>query len=234
MSSELKVKNPSAEICIFKLLGKCKREETCKFDHAIQPQMRDKTWIDNKVLDMSKKIDKCVLEMVSQGSCPKKNECMFPHVIRTDESKQKHAKKSKVCFFEMEAPGNCRRGEQCHFRHNITDEERNDGQFRKQVDEERMAKKSICINEYMQTNSCLKKDSCTFRHSITDRERNCSTTQENMELKWCKITGKNARSTHTNAAKPTRKHLLEGDDLTMQEMRTFMMELKNWMTGRRP
>ncbi len=162
--------------------------------------------------------------MVIKGSCPKKNECMHPHIMVND---RKH--KRKVCYFEMVAVGNCRRGSECHFPHDITEDERNNVQFRKEVEEECLLKKNMCINEYMRTNSCLKKEACSFRHSISTKERQCPATQEKMTQKWRQITGKTVKpaaivTTHGTQQVPPL-HVVE-------EMRTFMGEMKKWMRNR--
>ncbi len=151
--------------------------------------------------------------MVMKGSCPKKNDCFFPHVMNNPRRIHR-----KVCFYEIIAPGNCRRGAQCHFTHDINETERTDEDFKTHVERERLAKKPVCINEYHQRNSCLKSETCTFRHNITEQERMCPETQKKMEEKWKKITGKS-----TNRKVPTEKTVSSS---VVDEMRDFMREIR--------
>ncbi len=182
--------------------------------------MRNETWISNKFIELSAEQDKCIFEMVKKGSCPKKNECRYPHLDWSNSAR--HDKHGKVCFYEIVAPGNCERGDACHFRHAITEDERNSVQFRQKVEEERKSKKGMCVNEYIQRNSCMKKNGCTFRHDIREEERQCPDTRERMHQRWCKVTGKNTKPT-SNTTEPLQ---------VVEEMKKFMFEVKRWMRTR--
>ena len=166
-----------------------------------------------------------MLEMVKKGSCPKKNECIFPHIM--DNARPNS---NKVCFFEMVAPGNCRRGGECRFRHDISDVERNDELFKSEVEQERVSKKPVCINEYRRKNSCLKGCACVFRHDISEQERSSPSLRGKMNEKWSKITGKAVgdNKVATKAPQPD-------DNVTVQQLSAFMSEIRDIVNNsRRP
>ena len=104
--------------------------------------MREKEWIAGKFTELSKKLGKCVYEMVGKGTCPKRNECLYPHL--KDSALKRQSSKKGICFRELEGPGKCIRGpDECRYSHEITDEHRKDKEYREKVQHERQSKKSI-------------------------------------------------------------------------------------------
>ena len=67
--------------------------------------MKNEEWIAQKAATLSKKIGRCVYEMVEKGKCAKKNECQFPHVKESGPGGARHVK--KLCFRELEGPSKC-------------------------------------------------------------------------------------------------------------------------------
>ena len=101
--AQAKKKQP--EICVFELLveGGCKRKN-CNFSHMVLPHMREREWVDGKFAELSGKLGRCVFEMTHRGSCPKKNECSFPHINKA--KKPKNGDRG-ICFAEMNERGSC-------------------------------------------------------------------------------------------------------------------------------
>ena len=72
---------------------------------------------------------------------------------------------------------------------------------------------------------------CVFRHKISEEERNCEVLKEKMNQKWLRITGKATEGLTTTE---TNKEIIP--DVFMQEVRTFMKEMKTLVNkpGRYP
>ena len=206
------------ELCLYELLepGKCRRKEKCKFCHTILPHMREETWINTKVNQMSNIKGRCVREMVQKGSCPKRNECNHPHI------KDQPSSVKKICFREIEKLGSCPRGENCRFSHNISDTERESPELQRQANLHKNSSHLICVNEYRQEHSCHKRDKCRFRHDISDKERKSASLQEKMKQRWEKITSR--PDPENKSTDETGK--LEFPKPFMEEFRMFMIEMR--------
>ena len=186
--------------------------------------MREETWINAKVNQMSNIKGRCVREMVKKGSCPRKNECDHPHL------KDKPSSAKKICFREMEGLGRCPRGENCRFSHNITDTEKESPELQRQANLHKNSSHLICVNEYRQERSCRKKDKCIYRHNISDDERKCVSLQEKMKEKWERITNKSDpenKSTDETSKVELPKPFMEEFRMFMKEMRALTNRADN-------
>ena len=197
------------------IAGKCRRQEKCPFSHNILPHMKEETWIDAKVNQLSNDKGRCVREMVQKGTCPKKNECNHPHLNDQPSSSQ------KVCFREVEKQGSCPRGDKCRFTHIISDTDRENPELKRQANLQKISSQRICVNEYRQEHSCHKRDKCGYRHAITEDERNSTSLQEKMSQKWQRITSKpdaEGKSTDQNKKQELPKSFID----------EFMAFIREW------
>ena len=205
------------EICVFELIeqGKCRRKQKCKFSHEIVPHMREESWLESKIAQLSEVSGRCVKEMVKKGSCPKKNECVHPHLNDITPTQNK-----KICFKEYENAGSCPRGNECKFSHEINNSIRNNEELQKQAAEYRSSSRWICINEYRKANTCRKGANCGFRHDISDEERTSPVLQEKMNQKWDRITSKSKEE--------QPRDVTTGQDFPKPFIDEFRMFMKEW------
>ena len=185
--------------------------------------MRESEWKDARLQDISKKIGRCVIEMAGKGTCPKKNECMFPHLNAAANGNQ--SSKKKLCYDEFEQAGKCTRGPTCKFSHNITEEQRNNVELQRIMLDSKQTRKGICINEYRCQNSCLKGERCTYRHNISEQERKSDILKQKMDEKWQSITGQSNKAKEESLEKSTAIILI-------QEFRTLMKKFNKVVSSR--
>ena len=160
-----------------------------------------------------------------EGTCPRKNECMFSHLKAVSSATK--PRRLGICFAELKQAGTCAWSTKCKFSHDISEEDRGSIELQASAMEERRNKKGICVNEYRCQNSCLKGEGCPFRHNISEQERKSEVLKQKMEEKWRIVTGQSKKVTEEGLNKPTAIIML-------QEFRTLMKKFNQVISTRSP